>query len=267
MTGAQPPRVDLFSVAFDALTREQALDRLDSWLAGSIAGRYVVTPNVDHVVKLERDAAFRKAYQDAALVVVDGTPVRWAAKLLGRPLPEVITGSDLTPALFDRAQRRGTTLRVFLLGAGPGIAERARERMAQRWPAIQVCGVFSPPKGFEADPAAELDILQRLQQAQPDLLVVGLGAPKQELWAHRSQGQNPARVTLCVGATIDFLAGQVQRAPRWLHGTGLEWLYRLLREPSRLGPRYLGDALRFPRIVWRAWRTGRSGAQATESRH
>jgi N-acetylglucosaminyldiphosphoundecaprenol N-acetyl-beta-D-mannosaminyltransferase len=264
MTREPGAQVFLFGAAIDAVTREQALDRLEAWLGGSTTGRYVVTPNVDHVVKLDRDDAFRRAYRDASLVVVDGTPVRWAARLLRQPLPEVITGSDLTPALFDRIQRRGHSLRLFLLGAGPGVAERAGERIAERWPAIQVCGVHSPPQGFERDPEAGERILQLLNDARPDLLVVGLGAPKQELWAHRMQAKNPARVTLCVGATIDFLAGQVQRAPAWLHGTGLEWLYRLAREPSRLGPRYLGDALRFPRIVWRAYR---GGSRAAESRH
>lgn len=245
-------RARLFDIPIDVVDQDGVVSCLMQWLREEQTGRYVVTPNVDHVCKLSRSMAFREAYEDAGLVVVDGTPVLWAARRLGVKLPGVVTGSDLTPALLDRAQARSGT-RVFLLGAAPGVAEKAAAEVGRRWPALTLCGTHSPPHGFEQCPDALKQIDTLLAAARPDILVVGLGAPKQELWAQSAQHTNPARVTLCVGATIDFLAGHVPRAPTWLRGTGLEWLYRLTTAPRRLGPRYFRDALLFPRLFWREW--------------
>lgn len=255
------PRIRLFDVPVDAVDQDQAINILHGWLDEPQTGRYVVTPNVDHVCKLSRDPMFREAYHGAGLVVVDGTPVLWAARWLGEKLPSVITGSDLTPALFASADSRGG-MRVFLLGAGPGVADAAASAIERRWPAVSVCGTYSPPLGFERDPLELERIEGHLAAARPEVLVVGLGAPKQELWAHRFRDRNPARVTLCVGATIDFLAGNVRRAPPWLRGSGLEWLHRLASEPRRLGPRYLKDGLRFPLLVWQEWWQRRRSAAA-----
>ncbi len=246
-------RVAIFGIEIDALDRGQVLRRLVSWLDEEATGRFVVTPNVDHVVKLSQDAAFRAAYRAAGLVVVDGTPVLWAARWLGRPLPGLVTGSDLTPALFEATRERGT-LRVFLFGAADGVADEAARRIRARWPHVDVCGVCSPPRGFEQDESLCLRLAQDIRDARPEVLVLGLGAPKQELWAQRISLVNPAKVTLCVGATIDFLAGHVHRAPAWLRGTGFEWLHRVMMEPRRLWRRYASDAIRFPVLVWREWR-------------
>jgi len=145
-------------------------------------------------------------------------------------------------------------LRVYLLGAGPGVAERAAANIDARWPAVAVVGTYSPPLGFEQDEHQNEEILGRIAAVQPDVVVVGLGAPKQELWVHRHRFLIQARVALCVGAAIDFLAGEKPRAPAWMQSTGLEWLYRLLSEPRRLARRYARDAWIFPRIVWNEWR-------------
>jgi N-acetylglucosaminyldiphosphoundecaprenol N-acetyl-beta-D-mannosaminyltransferase len=142
---------------------------------------------------------------------------------------------------------------VFLLGAAAGVADRAAKNIHQRWPLINVVGTYSPPLGFERDAAENENILDRIEQSQPDVLIVGLGAPKQELWVHAHRNRIAAPVALCVGATIDFLAGEKPRAPVWMRRVGLEWLHRLASEPKRLARRYLRDARIFPRLIWKEW--------------
>ena len=241
-------RITLFGVQIDVLDRQQSVARLASWLAEPQRDcRYVVTPNVDHIVKLERQPAFRAAYPDAAMVVADGWPVVSAARWLGKPLPETVPGSDLVPDLLAyMAGNAAQPLTVYLLGAGPGVAERAAACIEQSYDQVRVVGCYSPPFGFEKD-AAECDaICERIAAAGADLLVLGLGAPKQELWVHDHASRLPVKVALCVGATIDFLAGEKPRAPDWVKKTRMEWCYRMLSEPRRLVKRYAHDALVFP---------------------
>jgi N-acetylglucosaminyldiphosphoundecaprenol N-acetyl-beta-D-mannosaminyltransferase len=254
---ARGARVGLFGMEIDAARMGDAVARVLAWVEEP-AGlcKYVVTPNVDHVVMYQQRGDLRGAYAGAALVLADGAPVIWASRLLGRPLPERVAGSDLCPALFEAASA-ARPLRVYLLGAAPGVAARAAERIEARWPAVEVVGVDSPPPGFEKDPAASHRILEQIRAARPDVLLVGLGAPKQELWVCEHRDQIAAKAALCIGATIDFLAGERRRAPRWMRKTGLEWLHRAWSEPRRLAGRYARDAWIFPRLVWRQWRVGR----------
>jgi N-acetylglucosaminyldiphosphoundecaprenol N-acetyl-beta-D-mannosaminyltransferase len=210
-----------------------------------------VTPNVDHAVLFNRRADLRAAYRDASLVLADGTPLVWAARLLKQSLPERVAGSDLVPRLFAGAN---TALRVLLLGAEPGVADLAASRIAREWPNVRVVGTYSPPLGFEKDPAENARILEIVTNARPDLVVVGLGAPKQELWVHRHHQRLQAKVVICAGATIDFLAGHRRRSPVWMRQLGLEWIHRLCTEPRRLVFRYLRDAWVFPQLVWQQWR-------------
>jgi N-acetylglucosaminyldiphosphoundecaprenol N-acetyl-beta-D-mannosaminyltransferase len=229
--------------------------RLTGWL--DLPGkrcRYVVTPNADHCVMLQRDDRLRQVYSDADLVLADGMPVVLASRLLRRPLPERVAGSDLVPALFDVADS-DRPLRVYLLGGAPHVTKTAAEKTQTRWPAVQVVGIDSPPLGFENDEQQNQAILDRIAQVKPDVLVVGLGCPKQELWVHQHRENIAARIALCVGATIDFLAGEKRRAPLWMQHSGLEWLHRLATEPRRLLCRYARNAYIFPQLVWREWRT------------
>jgi N-acetylglucosaminyldiphosphoundecaprenol N-acetyl-beta-D-mannosaminyltransferase len=258
------PRVRLFGIAIDPLTMGETVDTVLAW-AGEPRGtncRFVVTPNVDHAVMFQTNDKLRAAYADAALVLADGAPVVAAARMLRRAIPERVPGSDLAPALFKRVTKSiddgvGSTtlpLRVFLLGAGPGVAERAAANIAARWSGVEVVGTLSPPMGFERDASENERILAAVAAAAPDILLVGFGAPKQELWVHAHASQLNAKVALCIGATIDFLAGEKRRAPRWMRRVGLEWLHRLSTEPRRLAKRYLRDAWVFPQLVWRDWR-------------
>jgi N-acetylglucosaminyldiphosphoundecaprenol N-acetyl-beta-D-mannosaminyltransferase len=252
---AASDRIKLFGIEIDPLRMAQAVERLSGWLDGPRDRcRYVVTPNCDHVVLLGEHEGLRSAYRDADLVLVDGMPVVWASRLLRRPVPERVTGADLVPALFDAASA-ARPLTAYLLGALPGVAERAASRVARQWPHVRITGTYSPPFGFERDTAESAAILDRIAAAEPDVLVVGLGAPKQECWVRAHRDRLRAGVALCVGATIDFLAGEKARAPVWMRRCGLEWFHRMLSEPRRLVRRYARDARIFPQLVWREWRT------------
>jgi N-acetylglucosaminyldiphosphoundecaprenol N-acetyl-beta-D-mannosaminyltransferase len=258
------PRVRLFGIAIDPLTMSETVDKVLNWAReprGSNC-RFVVTPNVDHAVMYQTNDKLRSAYSEASLVLADGAPVVAAARMLRRAIPERVPGSDLAPAMFKQVAKSlaeggastALPLRVFLLGAGPGVAERAAANIAARWPGVDVVGTLSPPMGFERDANENERILKAVAESAPDVLLVGFGAPKQELWVHAHAAQLNAKVALCIGATIDFLAGEKRRAPRWMRRVGLEWLHRLSTEPKRLAKRYLRDAWVFPQLVWRDWR-------------
>jgi N-acetylglucosaminyldiphosphoundecaprenol N-acetyl-beta-D-mannosaminyltransferase len=250
------PTVALFGMKIDALNMSETVDALLGWCQAprGRSCRYVVTPNVDHAVMFQTDERLRQSYTGASLVLADGAPVVLASWLLGRAVPERVAGSDLAPALFKSAARGLAPLKVFLLGAAPGVADRAAANITQRWDNIEIVGTLSPPLGFERDAEENERILEAVAAVQPDLLVLGLGAPKQELWIHAHADRLEAKVALCVGATIDFLAGEKRRAPRWMRRVGLEWFHRLSSEPGRLAKRYLHDAWVFPQLVWRDWR-------------
>jgi N-acetylglucosaminyldiphosphoundecaprenol N-acetyl-beta-D-mannosaminyltransferase len=248
--------VELFGMHIDRVDLNTAARRLLDWCDDSGTGccRYVVTPNVDHAVMFQTHAGLRKAYEDAALVVADGTPLVWASRVLRRPLPGRVAGSDLVPAILEHAETRTSPLRVFLVGAAPGVAKRAAQVIPNRWKNVEVVGTHSPPPGFEGDPNENANILDAVSEAQPELLIVGLGAPKQELWVAEHYQQLEAKAAICAGATIDFLAAEKQRSPVWMRRAGLEWVHRLASEPRRLAKRYARDAWVFPQLVWREWR-------------
>lgn len=249
--------INLFGMRINHIDLRGAAQQVLQWAGGndSSACRFVVTPNVDHAVMYQHRNDLRAAYQDAALVLADGAPLVAASRLLGRALPERVAGSDLAPKVLEMAAEASEKpLRVFLLGAGPGVAERAARNITARWQNVEVVGTHCPPLGFENDQQQNVQAIEAVNNASPDLLIVGLGAPKQELWVHRHRGQLDARVALCAGATIDFLAGEKQRSPVWMRRTGLEWVHRLMSEPRRLARRYARDAWVFPQLVWREWR-------------
>ena len=260
-------RVPLFGFQLDPLCLDDAVEQIYRWASTSTPRcRFVVTPNVDHAVLYQENAALRSAYAHASLVLADGMPVVVAARLLGRPLPGRVAGSDLAPALFAAAERRGG-LRVYLLGAAPGVAARAAESIMRRWPGVEVVGTYSPPLGFEKNPTENEIILQQISSVRPDVLVVGLGAPKQELWVDAHREEIDAAVTLCLGATIDFLAGEKKRAPVWMRRVGLEWLHRMASEPRRLLKRYARDAWIFPQLMWHEWQASRQRPVAERAPH
>lgn len=231
------------------LTFDGAIDAIVELCARGQGG-YVVTPNVDHVVLAEEDPALVQAYAHAALSLVDGKPLVWLSQAMGTPLPAKISGSDLARPLLARAAAEG--LAVFFLGAKEGVGRRAADVLLEELPALQVVGVLAPPMGFETDEGKTADVVRQIREAKPALVLVALGAPKQELWMAKHQDVLAPAVLLGIGGTLDFIAGEVKRAPRWVSDAGLEWLYRLGQEPRRMAGRYLVRDRAFAGIALRA---------------
>jgi len=247
-------RIDLFGVQIDPMTMAETVFTIVEWINKKETDcKFVITPNVDHIVQVQSNVALQNAYQQAALVVTDGRPVVWAANLLGVKIPETVPGSDLVPAIFEHAQKNEKPIKVFLLGAMPGVADRAKAAISQQWSVVNVVGTLSPDFGFDKNDAESQKICEIVNASGAELLVLGLGAPKQELWVTKYAVNLAVEVALCVGATIDFLAGEKPRAPVWMRKSGLEWLHRMLSEPKRLAKRYVVDAIVFPKIVYKEW--------------
>ncbi|HEY6078607.1 MAG TPA: WecB/TagA/CpsF family glycosyltransferase [Polyangiaceae bacterium] len=238
-------RIRIGELELDALGVDAAIEAV-AQLVRQGRGGTVFTPNVDHVVQAEHDLAFREAYGRTELSFVDGTPVLWAARLLGTPLPAKLSGSDLFEPLLARAEREGW--RIVLLGGGPGVAERAALNLRLRLPALQIVDTLAPRLGLQADDS-ERECVDRLARASAQLIFVCLGAPKQELFSDRNRSRLAPAVLVGFGAAVDFAAGTVPRAPAWMSRAGLEWAFRLGREPRRLAARYLLRDPEFVKIV------------------
>ncbi|MCS7172723.1 MAG: WecB/TagA/CpsF family glycosyltransferase [Armatimonadetes bacterium] len=216
---------------------------------------YIVTPNVDHLVRYHRDPEFRRAVDGAWLRLADGMPVVWASRMVGKPVPERVAGSDLLPELCRLAAQEGYS--VFLLGGREGVAARAAERLKNLYRGLKVAGTYTPVEGFAESVQDQEAALEAVNRADPDILFVGVGSPAQEKWVHRNWDRLRVRVAVCCGAALDYAAGSKPRAPRWMRRVGLEWLWRLGHEPRRLWRRYLVDDLAFfglvLRAMWERW--------------
>jgi len=241
--GASSLRVRIGGLPIDRLTLDGAIAAIDE-LVSSGQGGAVFTPNVDHVVEYQDNARLREAYEAASLSLVDGVPVLWASHLLGEPLPEKVSGSDLVMPLLRHAAKRGW--RVFLLGGGDGVAEMAKRSLETSIPGIDVVGALSPRIDMRQESAVRAPVVEAVGSAKPHIVIVALGAPKQELFIHETREALRPAVLLGLGASLDFIAGTVPRAPGWISRSGLEWLFRLSREPKRLWRRYL---LRDPKFL------------------
>ncbi len=247
-------RVRMGQVWVDAVTFVEAIEEIER-LVDAGNGGSVFTPNVDHIVQVEHNAAFRAAYDDASLCLVDGQPLLWASHLLGAPLPEKISGSDLILPLMHRAERR--QWRVYLVGGAPGVAALAAERLKKQFD-VEFVGIDAPRVGADGRAVDQDALLARIRQARPHILLVAFGAPKQELFIHGAFASIRPAVAIGVGAGFDFIAERLRRAPRWMSSSGLEWLFRLAQEPRRLARRYLVDDPQFLSILYRTMREPRS---------
>jgi N-acetylglucosaminyldiphosphoundecaprenol N-acetyl-beta-D-mannosaminyltransferase len=233
--------VVVLGVAFDPMTLASAADCIEHMIA-SRSPHYVVTPNVDFLVQARRDTELHRILAGADLVLCDGKPLVWAAQWLGGALPCRVAGSDLVPVLLQRAAERGW--RIFLLGGSEEAAEAAARRIAAAHPTLPAVAHYSPPHA-PLDQMNHAEIARRVQAAQPDLMLVCFGCPKQEKWMARHCPSLGVPVMIGAGGTVDFLAGRLKRAPVWMRRTGTEWLYRLSQEPRRLFKRYADDLLHF----------------------
>lgn len=226
MRNENTSRIKIMDVGFDSLSMDEAValawDSMESR-----SGAYVVTPNPEIVMCCHEDAGAREAVNGAALVIPDGIGIIYAAKILKTPLKAKLPGIELCSALMDRMAGQGKS--VFLFGAKPGVAEKAAEKLTEAHPGLRIAGTND---GYFKDDAP---IIEKINAAEPDLLLVCLGAPKQEKWMRDHAGEVKAGLMIGAGGSMDVFAGQVKRAPKIWCDLGLEWLYRLIREPWRLG--------------------------------
>jgi N-acetylglucosaminyldiphosphoundecaprenol N-acetyl-beta-D-mannosaminyltransferase len=232
-------QVKILNVSIDNLSTAELLERVKQGV--------IFTPNVDHLVKLQSDPDFYKAYSMADYRVCDSKILYYFSKFLGSPIREKISGSDFFPRFYNY-HRNNQEIRIFLLGAQPEVAKKAQLKINQKIGRNIVVDTYSPPFGFEHDPVECQKIVELIHRSDATVLAIGLGAPKQEKWICQYRHQLPkVKIFLAIGATIDFEAGHKPRAPQWVSEMGLEWLFRLLSEPRRLWKRYLVDDVR---IFW-----------------
>lgn len=237
--------VNILNVAINNLSTQELLNSL------TLEGGVVVTPNVDHLMKLRKDAELREVYQQCDYRVCDSKIVQFASRFLGTPIQEKISGSDLFPAFYEH-NKNNENIKIFLLGAQEGVAKIAQEKINQKVGRQMIVDCYSPSFGFENDEAECQSILEKIKASGATVVAVGLGAPKQEKWINRYKKQLPGiKIFLAIGATIDFEAGYKSRSPKWMSEAGLEWLYRLLCEPQRLWKRYLIESMPFFALVLR----------------
>jgi N-acetylglucosaminyldiphosphoundecaprenol N-acetyl-beta-D-mannosaminyltransferase len=250
--GLQHP-VAVMGLPINNLTANEAVDTLERLILSG-GTHQVCTVNLDIWLNALADAHLHRIVAGSSMVFPDGMPLVWASGLLGCPLAERVTGVDLVPRLAELSARKG--YKMFLLGAKPGVAERASRLLERNYPGVQIVGTFAPAEEnlIRMD---HTEILRQIHAVSPDILLVAFGNPKQEkwIWMHRKRLGVP--LSMGVGGSFDILVGDMRRAPRWIQRCGLEWAMRFLQEPVRLGPRYLRDfaglARRLPMALLAAW--------------
>lgn len=239
-------RMKFMNTEIDNLTMDEALQRIDE-LIQEEKNAFVVTPNVDHLIKLEYGGELAEAYRQADLIITDGKPLIWISKWYGTPIKEKISGSDLFPRLCALAAKKG--YRMFFLGAADGVADKAAENLKQKYKGLQVVGTYSPPRGFEKDEEEMNKIRKMIKAIRPHILIVALGCPKQEFFILHNREELSVPISLGLGASLDFEAGNIKRAPKWMADHGLEWIYRITQDPKRLAKRYLVDDMKIFRMA------------------
>lgn len=239
-------RIKFLNTEVDNLTMDEAIERIEQLILEKKPS-YVVTPNVDHIVKLEDDEEFQNVYKEADLILTDGMPLIWISNFKRIKIKEKLSGSDLFPKVCDLASKKG--YKVFLLGAAEGVAAKAAENLKDKYDGLNVVGTYSPSYGFEKNKEEIEKIIEMINTVKPDVLAVGLGAPKQEKFLYNYKNRLNVPVSLAIGASIDFEAGNINRAPKWMQSSGLEWFYRLCKEPKRMFKRYIIDDMKIAKLV------------------
>ena len=236
----------LLNTYVNNVNMDEAIQAIEDMIA-SEKKSYIVAINVDVVMKIENDSYLKEITDKADMVLVDGKPLEWIAKWHKRPIKAKISGSDLVPILCKRAAEKGYS--IFIIGGKEGIAEKAQQNLERDLPGIRIVGTYAPAFGFEKDEKELHRINEMISSAHPDILIACFGCPKQEKWIYENISKYDAKVSVCAGATVDFLAGNVNRAPRWMSEHGLEWFYRFLQEPKRMFKRYFVDDVKIVGLI------------------
>jgi N-acetylglucosaminyldiphosphoundecaprenol N-acetyl-beta-D-mannosaminyltransferase len=244
-------RITLMGCAIDNLSMEETLQTVEGFIRTGQPHQHVVV-NVDKLVKASRDPELRQIINDCALINVDGMPVVWASRLLGKPLKERVAGVDLFEALMARAGEKGW--RVFLLGAREEVVSQVASTYGRKYPRLVLAGYRN---GYWKGDFEEAQVVEQIRDARPDLLFVAISSPKKEQFLGRYQADMKVPFAMGVGGTFDVAIGRVRRAPVWMQKSGLEWFYRFLQEPRRMFRRYFIEDMAFLRLLVKEWRAVR----------
>lgn len=236
-------RIQILNIKVDNIYKKDLLEKFDSGV--------LITPNVDHLMKLQKDREFYDLYQKADYITVDSQIVKHALRFLGTPVKQVITGSDFFPSFYNY-HKDNPDIKIFLFGAAEGVADKAMHIINQKIGRDIIVGAHSPSFGFEKNDDECNQIIEIINASPANVLVVGVGAPKQEKWIFKYKDQlNNIKIHLAIGATIDFEAGNIKRAPKIYQKFAMEWLYRLMKEPKRLWKRYIIEDFPFFTLIFK----------------
>jgi N-acetylglucosaminyldiphosphoundecaprenol N-acetyl-beta-D-mannosaminyltransferase len=235
----QHHKVDILGTPVSSLTMDELFSDWERVIKGGEKAQVCITP-VNSILAARATARVQAIYKHADYVLCDGVPVKWASGFLGDPIKERITGLDVLPRIFPFAASRNFT--VFLLGASPGVAETLKTVMEAKHPGVQIVGTFVPPFREVFSKEENQQMIDAINAVKPDLLLVSLTAPKQDIWIAENLAKLDTHVAIGIGGAFEVAAGMIQRAPLWMQKSGLEWLYRFLQEPKRMFRRYFVEA-------------------------
>ncbi len=240
-------KINILDISFDNVSKTEALQQVESYIQHPDKQYAVYTPNSDTLVNAAKDAEFLRILQQGDLVVADGAPIVWASRYLGTPLKQKVSGSTLFYRLCNVSAQKG--YKLFLLGSEEGIAQKAMVRMQKKYPGLQISGAFSPSYPFMENKQELEEVLELLRQSDADILFVGLGNPRQEIFIDHYKEHYQIPVSIGIGGTFNFAAGKVIMPPEWIKDMGLAWLFRLVQEPRRLWHRYLVEDMKIIGLI------------------
>lgn len=233
--------IDFLGIRINSMTADEILDHVDYCIQRRTPVQ-IVGVNVDQALRVIENEYANQIFDNAEIVFTDGMPIIWMARRLNRPIAEKIYGPDLMLLLCERAARKN--YKIFLLGAGPGVAAKAAENLKRDYPELECVSTYSPPFGFEKKPEEIRKIVGILKKSGADQLFVGLGSPKQDIFIYENMKEYNIPVSFSMDAALDFIGDNEKRAPRWMSDHGLEWFYRLIQNPKRFFKRYIVDDLK-----------------------
>lgn len=230
--------IDFLGIRLNNMTGDEILDHIDYCVKRGTPCQ-IVGVNVDQALRVLEDDYSKKIFEGAEIVFTDGKPIIWMSRWLKRPIVEKVSGPDIMLRICERAAQKG--YKIFLLGAGPGVAAKAEKNLCKSYPGLQCVGTYSPPFGFEKDQVEMAKIISMLKNSGADQLFVGMGSPKQDIFIYENMAKYQIPVSYSMGAALDFLGGGAKRAPKWMSDVGLEWFHRFMQNPKRLFKRYFVD--------------------------
>lgn len=239
-------RIPFLNTYIDNLNKNEAIQIID-WYIQNGGTYYVVTPNSDIVVKMQRDIKLKAIFDNANLILTDGMMLIKIARFLKNPIKERVSMTDFVWNVLELAIEK--EYRVFFLGGKGSVLERAISNIKMKLPGLQIAGFYSPPFGFEKNPVQLDKVNSKIKRSRADILLVFLGCPKQEYFIYQNKDIYKVPISITMGGCVDFIAGKVKRAPKWMQNAGLEWFFRFLQEPRRMFKRYFIDDVKIFKLV------------------